>query len=432
MSHMSETHAHPNSWYAASVDLPEPFPVLEGDHETDVCVVGGGYTGLSAAIHLRQLGYRVCLLEARRVGWGASGRNGGHVGTGQRADMRDIEKWVGLGTAKDLWRLGLEAVDLVSNLTDRFQIDCEIGDGNLHLASKASHADDAQQEVDHLRAVYGYDRISYLSKTEVLARTSGQGFYGGVLDSGARHLHPLKYALGLARAAQSLGVDIFEQSAVTRISSSPDVSLRTARGYVKARYAVLGCNGYLDRLEPRMASRIMPINNFVVATEPLSDAIWQRINRDRTSMSDSLFVIDYWKLSADNRLLFGGGENYTRRFPADIKNFVRPYLLKIYPELANTAIDYGWGGTLAITMNRMPDFGILDDRVFYAQGFSGHGVPTATMAGKLIAQAIDGDCRDFDVFANVPTARFPGGTLLRWPGLVAGMLFYSLLDKLGR
>jgi len=432
MSHMAETHTHPNSWYAASVDLPEPFPALAGDHETDVCVVGGGYTGLSAAIHLRQLGFRVCLLEAHRVGWGASGRNGGHVGTGQRADMRDIEKWVGLTAAKDLWRLGLQAVELVEALTAQFKIDCELGDGNLHLASKPSHARDAQQEVEHLRSVYGYDRISYLCRKDIAERTSGQGFYGGVLDSGARHLHPLKYALGLARAAQSLGVEIFEHSAVTEITSSPDVSLRTACGHVKARYAVLGCNGYLGQLEPRMAARIMPINNFVVATEPLSDALWQRINRDRTSMSDSLFVIDYWKLSADNRLLFGGGENYTRRFPADIKNFVRPYLLKIYPELANTAIDYGWGGTLAITMNRMPDFGILDDRIFYAQGFSGHGVPTATVAGKLIAQAIDGDCRDFDVFANVPTTRFPGGTLLRWPGLVVGMLFYSLLDKLGR
>jgi len=195
---------------------------------------------------------------------------------------------------------------------------------------------------------------------------------------------------------------------------------------------VLGCNGYLGKLEPRIAGNIMPINNFMIATAPLPADLRAAINPKNMSLSDSLFVIDYWKFSADGRLLFGGGENYTSRFPQDIKSFVRPYMLKLYPELAQTTIDYGWGGTLGITMNRMPDFGRLGRNIFYAQGFSGHGVPTATMAGQLMAHAIDGDAEHFNLMASVPTHRFPGGTLLRWPGLVAGMLFYSLLDKLAR
>ena len=254
---------------------------------------------------------------------------------------------------------------------------------------------------------------------------------GGMLDLGARHLHPLKYARGLARAASELGVTIFEQSKVIKWGGGEKVVIETDKGSVKARKLVLACNGYLGKLAPAIAGNIMPINNFVIATEPLSSAQQQAVTKNNYSLSDSLFVINYWKLSGDGRLLFGGGENYTSRFPRDIKAFVRPYMLKIYPELADVKIDYGWGGTLGITMNRMPDFGRIGANTFYAQGFSGHGVPTATMAGKLLAAAIDGDCENFNLMASVPTHRFPGGTLLRWPGLVAGMLYYSLLDKIG-
>jgi gamma-glutamylputrescine oxidase len=209
------------------------------------------------------------------------------------------------------------------------------------------------------------------------------------------------------------------------------VLVKTDRGEVHANFVVVACNGYLEKLEPRAASRIMPINNYMLATEPLAPELAQQLIRDNTSMSDSLFVINYWKLSADNRLLFGGGESYTRRFPRDIGQFVRKYMLRIYPELADTRIEYGWGGTLAITMNRMPDFGRVAPNVLYAHGYSGHGVPIATLAGKLMAEAIAGTAERFDVMAQVPSQTFPGGTLLRWPGLVAGMLFYSLRDRLG-
>jgi len=422
---------HVDSWYAASAGAAPSYTSLKGGTDADVCIIGAGYTGLSSAIHLAERGYKVVVLEANRVGWGASGRNGGHVGTGQRADQSSLEKWVGRETAGNLWQLGLDAVDLVCELVETHHIDCELGVGNLHMAAKASHALDLEHEVNQLTRDYGYTKASYLNREELAELTSASGMHGGMLDMGARHLHPLKYAHGLARVASSLGVTIYEQSPAVKWRDNAQVRVDTQQGSVTAKALVLACNGYLGKLAPTIAGNIMPINNFVIATEPLSRDQQRAVTRDNHSLSDSLFVINYWKLSGDGRLLFGGGENYTSRFPKDIKGFVRPYMLNIYPELTDVKIDYGWGGTLGITMNRMPDFGRIGSRIFYAQGFSGHGVPTATMAGKLLAAAIDGDGEKFNLMASVPTHRFPGGTLLRWPGLVAGMLYYSLLDKLG-
>ena len=423
--------AHIDSWYAASANQQLAYPALQGEVATDVCIIGGGYTGLSTAIHLRKLGYSVVLLEANKIGWGASGRNGGHVGTGQRAGQDQLEKWVGLEQAKVLWQLGLEAVDTVCELIAEFNIDCELKTGNLHVASKSGDVADLHEEVDHLRGVYDYDQIRYVLPQELAEMTSGKNFHGGTLDLGSRHLHPLNYALGLASGAASLGAQLHEGSRVQSYREGSQVEVFTDQGTVKAKFLVLACNGYLEKLEPRTAGKIMPINNYMLATAPLSESLARQLIRDDTSMSDSLFVVNYWKLSADNRLLFGGGETYSRRFPADIPDFVRKYMLKIYPELADTPIDYGWGGTLAITMNRMPDFGRLSSQVFYAHGYSGQGVPTATLAGRLLAEVINGTAERFDVMASVPSHTFPGGTLLRWPGLVAGMLFYAIRDRIG-
>ena len=307
-----------------------------------------------------------------------------------------------------------------------------MGSGNLHLAAKPSHAGELQDELAHLECQYGYQQLTYLTPEAVAERTSARGFHGGLLDDGCKHLHPLKYALGLARAASEAGVKIYEGTRGHPQADGQSGEVKTENGRVKARHIVIGCNAYLGSLVPRMAGNIMPINNFVIATERLPSHLLPRINRDNLSMSDTLFVINYWKLSQDGRLIFGGGENYSSRFPRDIKAFVRPHMLNIYPELQDIDIDYGWGGAVGITLNRMPDFGRIGKHLWYAQGFSGHGVPTATMAGSLLADAIDGDTAGFDLMASVPTQRFPGGTLLRWPGLVAGMLFYSLRDKLGR
>ncbi len=423
--------SHIDSWYAASASPLRAFPRLEGQVEVDVCIVGAGYTGLSSAIHLRDKGYSVALLEAERVGWGASGRNGGHASTGQRADQEELERLVGKEQAQRLWQLGLEAVDTVCSLVDRFGIDCELKEGDLHVAVKPSHATELRAHVDKMQRDYGYEALRYVEKDELESMTSSRRFQGGVLDTRGRHLHPLKYALGLAEAAAEAGVQIFEQSRVLdyRAGGGPVVT-RTAGGTVKSTFLVLACNGYLESLAAKPARQIMPINNYMLATEPLPEATARALIRDDVAMSDSLFVISYWKLSADNRLLFGGGESYRRKFPRDIAGLVRKFMLRTYPELADTRIDYAWGGTLAITLNRMPAFGRLPGNVLYAQGYSGHGLTIATLAGKLIAEAVSGTAERFDVMATVPTANFPGGTLLRWPGLVAGMLWYSLLDRL--
>lgn len=421
---------HIDSYYAASALELEELPRLEGHHKTDVCVIGGGFTGLSAALHLAERGYQVTLLEAEKVSWGASGRNGGHVGVGQRVGQDVLEDKVGKELAKVFWDMSVEAVQTVKDLIQKHNIDCDLKSGAVHVSHRPGDADEYREEAEHLRDHYGYKHIRFMDSDETRQQVGSENYHCGTFDEFSCHLHPLNYALGLAKAAIKAGVKIYENSRVTEYTKSEKPVVKTESGQVQCDYVILGCNGYLGKLEPKMAGKIMPINNFVLATEPLSDELCRELIRNDTSVSDALFVINYWKLSGDNRLLFGGGENYTSRFPRDMKSFVRKYMLRVYPQLANTQIDYAWGGTLAITLNRMPHFGRLENNVFYAQGYSGHGVPTATMAGKLLAEAVAGTAERFDVMANYPTHTFPGGTLLRWPGLVAGMLYYSLRDKL--
>ena len=425
------TASHVDSWYAATANRRTDHAPLRGAMRADVCIIGGGYTGLSSAIHLRKRGYDVVLLEAEKIGWGASGRNGGHVGTGQRADQATLEELVGPETARRLWDLGVEAVATVRQLISTYRIDCELKHGNLEVAASQRDAVGLREDVDHRRERYRHDAVRYVSREELASMTSAQGFHGGAVDSAALHLHPLNYCLGLERAATDLGARIHEHSRVSHYSEGDKLRVHCAEGHVDCDHLILACNGYLGGLERRVAGQIMPINNYMLATEPLDESVARRLIRDDTSMADTRFVINYWKLSGDKRLLFGGGESYTSRFPADIKAFVRPYMLRIYPELADTRIDYGWGGTLAITLNRMPAFGRIAPRILYAHGYSGHGVPIATLAGKLLAEAVAGTAERFDVMAAVPSPRFPGGTLLRWPGLVLGMLYYSLRDRLG-
>jgi gamma-glutamylputrescine oxidase len=422
--------SHPDSYYAATALGASEHPRLLGAVDCDVCVIGGGFTGLSAALHLAERGYDVVLLEARRAGWGASGRNGGQLGSGQRRSQGELERQLGPEQARQLWDLAEEAKAIVKARIELHDIRCDLKPGSLHVAYKPGDAARLAAQAEKLRAGYDYPHIRAVSRDEV-AEMLGTGIYhGGSLDSGAGHLHPLNYALGLARAACQAGARIFEDSPVTRIERGAQPGATTARGRVRACHLVLACNGYLEGLERRIARKIMPINNYILATEPLGETRAREIIRDDVAVSDTKFVIDYYRLSADRRLLFGGGETYRRAFPADIKGFVRKYMLRVYPQLADARIDYTWGGTLAITLNRLPGFGRLGPGLFYAQGFSGHGVALTSLAGKLIAEAVAGSAERFDVFARLPQPSFPGGTLLRWPGLVAGMLYYSLKDRL--
>jgi len=419
-----------NSYYIDSADTQLRYPSLVGERTADICIVGAGYTGLSSALHLAERGYSVVVLEAAQVGFGASGRNGGHVGVGQRKDQFYLEKQFGQEIARGLWDMGLEAVETVRQLVARYSIDCDLKQGIMHLAHRRKYCVELQQEVDHLRHNYQFDEIQYIPEAALPDYIDSTAYFGAQLDNASMHLHPLKYAQGLARAASDAGVQIFEHSKVLSYTQSGSVIVRTAGGQVTAKELVLACNGYIDKLEPRINGYIMPINNFVLATEPLSDTQAKAVSAHDTAMQDTRFVINYWKLSADNRLIFGGGENYRRGFPADIKGFVRKYMLQVYPQLSQTNIDYGWGGTLAITLNRLPHFGRIGRNIWHLQGYSGHGVPTATFAGKLVAEAISGKLERFDLMAGLPTHKFPGGTLLRWPGMVAGMLYFALRDRI--
>ena len=424
---------HVSSYYAASAEPIKKHAKLNNGLTADVCIIGGGFTGLSTALHLAEQGKDVVLLEAEKISWGASGRNGGHVGTGQRKGQEDLEKRYGIDIAQKLWSLGFDSADLVRNLIEKHQIQCELKQGILQLASKKRDVEYMRQSAVKLQNDYGYEHVRFIEKDEVDQMVGTSNYFAGQLDSASYHLHPLKYALGLADAALKAGARLFEHSRVTSYkqdTQTREVVVHTDSGKVQAKTLVLACNGYLGKLEPKMAGKIMPINNFVMATEPLGEELAKQLVRDDVAVQDSLFVLNYWKLSQDNRLIFGGGENYTSKFPTDIKSFVRQYLLKIYPQLESTAIEYGWGGTLAVTLNRMPHYGKLDSNIYYAQGYSGHGVPTATMAGKLLAEEICGGSERFKLVSQLPTPGFPGGTLLRWPGLVAGMFYHVLLDKI--
>jgi len=419
-----------NSYYAHSAGPQAAFASLLGDQRADICIVGAGYTGLSSALHLAERGYSVIVLEAESVGFGASGRNGGHVGIGQRQDQYYLEKQFGDEVARGLWDMGLEAVDTVEQLIQKHGIRCDLKRGILHLAHRSKYCRELEDEVDHLRDHYQFEQMEYVDSGALPNFLDSQAYYGAQWDKASLHLHPLKYAQGLGKAAAEAGVTICEQSKVLSYTEGDSIVVRTANGSVTASELVLACNGYIEKLEPRINGYIMPINNFILATEPLSNDLAQSVSARDTAMQDTRFVINYWKLSADNRLIFGGGENYRRGFPRDIKAFVRRYMLQIYPQLEGTAIDYGWGGTLAITLNRMPHFGRIGDNIWHLQGYSGHGIPTATLAGKLIAEAISGKLERFDLLSSLPTRKFPGGTLLRWPGMVAGMLYFALRDRI--
>jgi len=426
----SDTADYPSSYYHASQNRVLELSPLDGSRRADVCVVGGGYTGLSSALHLAERGYDVVLLEARQPGWGASGRNGGQLCSGQRKDQITLTKMVGADAAQQFWELAEAAKDLAKKIIADHRIDCDLKPGIAHPDHKPGYAKESEAYVDFLRRQYDYDQIEYLEREAMAELVGSDSYYGGSLDMGAGHLHPLNYALGLADAAQAAGARLYRSTIVEGYQEGSPNRIMTNHGVVEADSIVLACNGYLGKLEQRLSGKIMPINNFVIATEPLSESLLERINPRDVAIADSRFVVNYYRLSADRRMLFGGGENYHQNFPADIANFVRKPMLEVYPELVESCIDYAWGGTLAVTLNRMPHFGRLGKHnIYHAQGYSGQGVAMATLAGQLIADAIAGEAESFDLFGTIPTRTFPGGDLLRWPGLVLGMSYYALRDR---
>lgn len=417
--------AYPQSFYAATRAELAPQPPLQGAGRADVCIIGGGFTGLSAALHLAERGFSVVVLEAHRVGFGASGRNGGQLGTGQRLEQATLEKDLGREMARRLWDISEEAKALVKGLITRHDMPVTFYPGIAHACRTAGEVRESHANADHLARDYGYDQITPLDRGALSALIGSQTYRGGDIDRGAGHLHPLNYTVGLARAALAAGAVIHERSEVLRIEHGAEVVVHTAQGQIRAPQLVLACNGYLGGLEGKVAAKVMPINSYVIATEPLKGLIAEPV-----AVTDTKFVNNYWRMSEDGRLLFGGAETYGYRFPDVVKAVTKP-MLQVYPQLAGARIDYAWGGTLAITMSRLPCFLRPYPNVLSASGYSGYGVAMASMAGKIIAEAVAGQAERFDLMARLPQSNFPGGATMRWPLLVLAMSWFAMRDRLG-
>ena len=423
---------HAASWYAATAVGQRERPSLDGDRRADVVVVGAGFTGLSTALHLAEAGADVVVLDAHRAGWGASGRNGGQLVSGQRCDPEELEARYGRDVARRLYHLGEDAKALVHALCARHGIPYDYRPGLLYATRRQRDGPALRASARRLAEIYGYPHAHFVDREELRTLVASPRLFAGVLDEGAGHLHPLNYALGLADAAERAGATLFDLSRVVALErGGGGVAARTPRGTVRAETAVLVGNGYLDGLAPAVAARVMPINNFIVATEPLGEAGMRRVLGRDLAAADSRFVINYFRPTPDHRLLFGGGETYRYRFPDDIAGLVRPHLEDLFPQLAGVRLDHAWGGTLAITRSRLPYLARPAPNVIAAGGYSGQGIALATLAGKLVAGAIEGESAGFDAFAGIPQPAFPGGRWLRWPLLVAGMSWFALRDRLG-
>ena len=421
---------YPPSYYASRATPLPRFAPAEGAIRCDVCVVGGGFTGLSTALHLAQRGYDVRLVEAQRVGFGASGRNGGQVGQGQRLDQDALEEMFGKPRARELWDIGRQSVELVRELAASDLVEADFHEGIAHADHRARYVPHSRAYVEKLNTDYDYPHIRFLDAEEMRATVASPVYHGGTLDTRSGHIDPLQLALGLARMAEAAGAKLHEMSRVTAITEGARVKVATDRAEITADHLVLACNGYIGDIAPRVARHVMPINNYVVATRPFSPDEQQALIRGNIAVADSKFVVNYFRFADDGRLLFGGTESYGYRFPADIAGQVRRPLEEIFPQVKGIEIEHAWGGTLAITMNRLPHYERLAGNILSLSGFSGHGVAMGTLSGQIAAETIAGQAERFDVMAAIPTPRFPGGALMRQPLLVAAMLWYSLRDKL--
>jgi gamma-glutamylputrescine oxidase len=430
-----------HSYYAATAQRGTDFESLQGDTDADVAVVGGGLAGLSAAVELADRGFDVVLLEAEQVGWGASGRNGGQAIHGLACDQEKIEAQLGLDEAKRVWGMTVEALDLIRARCERFGIDCEWTPGYLALAVGERKGRELRTWADRVAGTYGYP-LQHIAPADMPRWIASSRYHSGVHDPRSGHLHPLKYCLGLARAAQQLGVRIFEHSPVTSLQHGRTVTLGTARGRVRASQVLLAGNVYLQAfsrdLAPRLGPRIMPVGTYIVGTERLPAVLAASLIPSRASVCDTNFVLDYFRVTTDDRLLFGGRVSYSTATPMNLAASMHKRMARAFPQLADVKIEHAWGGFVDISMSRAPDFGRLqpegaaraDANVYYLQGFSGHGLALTGLAGKLVAEAMAGDATRFDTFARLQHRPFPGGRWLRTPALVLGMAYYRMRDLL--
>ncbi|VBY72544.1 NAD(P)/FAD-dependent oxidoreductase [Burkholderia pseudomallei] len=422
---------HAASYYAATVNDTTRHPPLEGTIDADVCLIGAGLTGISAALNLAERGHSVAVLEASKVGWAASGRNGGQLIGGFACGIDAFEPYLNADEIRLVWDMGLETLAIAKERIAKHAIDCAFVPGYLSAANKPRDVDALRRSRDEAARRFGYTRLRYVERDALAQYVQSSRYLGGLFDPDSGHLHPLNYTLGLARAAVASGARIHEDSAVTRIASEAGGHVvSTARGAVRARFVVLACNAFLGALAPALSRKIMPVGTYVIATEPLGEARARALMPAQAAICDSRFALDYFRPTPDARLLWGGKVSYSTLEPRKLADAMRRDMLKTFPQLADVTIEHAWGGFVDITMNRAPHFGRLTPTVYFAQGFSGHGVNTTGLAGKLIAEAIDGQAARFDVFGKIRHRDFPGGAALRMPALVLAMAWYRLRDLL--
>jgi len=417
------------SWYAASAGVDAPLPPLQGDITADVAILGAGYTGLSAAIELAQAGLSVVVLEAERVGWGASGRNGGQVIFGYSCGEEKIEQLVGVEAARALFDWSLEGVRLLHERRGRFAIDCDWRDGHAHVAIHARHVRELHAWRDALQARHGYE-LTWWERERLQSVLASPRYLGGMFDPASGHLHPLRYAHGLARAARSLGVRIFEGSKVVSLARGAKPVLATAHGRVAADFVVLAGNALVRGIAPELDGYIMPVGTYIAATAPIGAERMQSLIGNGMAAADINWALDYFRPSADHRLLFGGRASYSTFAPPDLAGVMRRRMARVFPQLRDVPFEYVWGGLIDISLNRAPHWGRLGHNVYFAQGFSGHGVAATGLAGRVIAEAIRGQAQRLDAYARIPHRKFPGGRALRMPLLVAAMAWYKLRDAI--
>jgi gamma-glutamylputrescine oxidase len=422
---------HVRSYYAASAHSAKLRESLRGEVSADVCVVGGGIAGCSTALNLAERGYKVVLLEGKRIAWGASGRSGGQAIVGFAASQDKLVAQVGRETARRMFDVSVEALDDMKARVARHAIDCDLHWGQVHAAIKPRQETELRTWREELERDYGYTSLTWLDRAAIRERLATERYIGGLLDSRSGHLHPLNYTLGLARVAEAAGVRIFEGSQVTRLDHGDVVTVGTDGGTVRAKHVALCCNAYVDeKVSAKLRARIMPVGTYIVATEPLGEARMKALIRDNVAVADVNFVLDYFRRSEDHRVLFGGRVSYSGLDPLRTERATRARMLNVFPQLADVKIEYAWGGLVDITMSRAPDFGRLAPNVYYLQGFSGHGIALTGMAGRLVASAIAGQAERFDMFGKLEHRNFPGGAALRTPALVLAMLWFRLKDLL--
>ena len=426
---MSQAPGHVDSWYARSA-MPAPDrPALAGRHTADVAVLGGGLCGLSAALNLAEAGHSVVLLEAQRIGWGASGRNGGQVIFGYGCDQAKIAGMLGLEASRELFRWSVDAVDQVRRRILEHRIDAHWRDGHAHVAIKPRHVTELKAWQADLAENYGYP-LQWWEHEPLQAVVSSPRYIGALYDPCSGHLHPLNYTRGLPRAATLAGVRIFEQSRVTSLQRGARPLLRTEGGEVQADFVVLAGNALVHGIAPELDARVMPVGTYIGATAPLGADRARELIRNDMAVADINWALDYFRLSSDHRLLFGGRASYSTLPPPGLAGVMTRRMRRVFPQLADVGFEQVWGGLIDISLNRAPHWGRLGDNVYFAQGFSGHGVAATGLAGRVIAEAIRGQAARLDAFARIPHRPFPGGRALRTPLLVAAMAWYKLRDAL--